>query len=153
MNTMSISKGLTAPQIRFVAAYIRYGNASKAIRIAYPVESKTWTNGYINNKAYRMVRNGEIMAEIKSRKQVMEDNANLAAHAITEIITKGKEHNKLDAAKFAIEQADGKATQLKEVRGLVVGIRYDLSGGQAGAIPQSVLDELAEDDDLPTNPV
>ena len=142
-----INQTLTPATIRFINAFMIYNNASKAVRLAFP-ESKNWHKDYIKVKGHRMITDDNVKQEIQNRKAVMEQNANLGAARLQKIIKEGKEHNALEASKFSIEQMDGKATQLKEIKGgFVVAINYDLSGGTGGQIPQSVLDELAEDDD------
>lgn len=147
MNTTILSKPLTPPQQRFVEAFVRYGNISKAIRISYPSESKNWRAEYQYQKGKRMLQNASIKDEIEDRMQVKEANANLGAKRIQAIIVKGKEHNALAASMFSIEQIDGKAKITQETKSEHVFVSYDLSGGNAGAIPQSVMDELNADDE------
>lgn len=91
-----------------------------------------------------MLQNASINAEIADRKAIMEANANLAAQRIQTIITDGKEHNALEASKFAIEQVDGRAVQTAHIKSEHVSVVYDLSGGQGGEIPAEVLQALEE---------
>ena len=142
--TSTSLKPLTPAQLRFVAAFVKYDNLSKAIRIAYPEESKDWRPEYQYQKGKRMLQNASINAEIADRKSIMEANANLAAQRIQTIITDGKEHNALEASKFAIEQVDGRAVQTAHIKSEHVSVVYDLSGGQGGEIPAEVLQALEE---------
>lgn len=91
-----------------------------------------------------MIRNDNIKAEIDDRKAIMEANASLGAQRIQTIITSGKEHNALEASKFAIEQVDGKAAQTTHIKSEHVSVVYDLSGGAGGEIPAEVLAQLED---------
>lgn len=135
-------KSLTPAQLRFAHAFAQYNNSSKAIRIAFPDQWQQWSEGYVAVKGHRMLSNDKVKAEIDSRKAIMEANATLGAQRIQTIITSGKEHNALTASIFSVEQADGKATITQNVKSEHVSVVYDLSGGQGGAIPQEVLDQL-----------
>lgn len=138
MNT----KTLTPIQLRFIDAYVRYGNASKAIRLAYPDSYKQWSDSYIGTKAGRMMQNDEVKQGIANRKAIMDVNATLGTQRIQAIIKDGKEHNALQASMFAIEQVDGKATQVVEQHTLHTMVTYDLSGGQAGEVPAEIMAQL-----------
>ena len=143
MQTIN-TKPLTPAQLRFVAAFVKFDNLSKAIRIAYPEQSQAWSAKYQHLKGARLMENDRINAEIANRKSIMEANANLAAQRIQTIITEGKEHNALEASKFAIEQVDGRAVQTAHVKSEHVSVIYDLSGGAGGEIPAEVLAQLEE---------
>lgn len=145
-NAMNANKQtiLTPAQLRFAIAFARYNNSSKAIRLAFPDDSKHWSPEYIRLKGHRMITNDNVNAEIANRKAVMEANATLGAQRIQEIIKDGKEHNALQAAIFSVEQADGKAVQVQNIKSEHVSVIYDLSGGQGGEIPAEVLQALEE---------
>ena len=143
MQTIN-TKPLTPAELRFVAAFVKFDNLSKAVRIAYPEQWQKWSPGYVRVKGVRMIANDNIKAEIADRKSIMEANANLAAQRIQTIITEGKEHNALEASKFAIEQVDGRAVQTAHVKSEHVSVVYDLSGGQGGEIPAEVLAQLED---------
>ena len=91
-----------------------------------------------------MIANDNIQAEIADRKAIMQANATLGAQRIQSIIKEGKEHNALEASKFAIEQVDGRAVQTAHIKSEHVSVVYDLSGGQGGEIPAEVLAQLEE---------
>jgi phage terminase small subunit len=135
-------KPLTPIQLRFIEAYVRYGNASKALRLTYPDEHKQWSQSYIGTKANRMMKNDDIQAEIVNRKAVMQANASMGAQRIQKIIKDGKEHNALAASIFSVEQADGKAKQVTETTTQHTFVTYDLSGGTAGAVPAEIMAQL-----------
>ena len=141
MGSLNI-KTLTPSQLRFASAFAKYNNSSKAIRLAFPEQWQSWSDGYIGVKGHRMLTNDNVKAEMDNRKAVMEANATLGAQRIQQIIKEGKEHNALQAAIFSVEQADGKAVQTQTVKSEHVSVIYDLSGGQGGEIPQDVLDQL-----------
>lgn len=86
--------------------------------------------------------NDNIKTEISDRKAIMDANATLGVQKIQTIIKEGKEHNALQASIFSVEQVEGKAKQSTEVISKHTFVTYDLSGGQAGEIPQEVLDQL-----------
>lgn len=141
---------LTPKQKAFAIAYANTDNATEAIRQAYPEAIKLNECGeevntrYLSLKGHRMINNDRVQAEISNRKQIMEANANLASQRIQTIITDGKEHNALMASIFAIEQADGKAKQVTEVKSEHVTVLYDLSGGAGGEIPAHIQAQLEE---------
>ena len=144
---------LTPKQKAFAIAYAETDNATEAVRRAYPElakkeaekrnggESLINTN-YLRVKGSRMLTNEHVKAEIADRKAIMQANADLASQRIQTIITEGKEHNALVASIFAIEQADGKAKQVTEVKSEHVSVIYDLSGGEAGEIPADIQAQL-----------
>lgn len=136
---------LTPKQKAFAIAYAETDNATEAIRRAYPEMAgkyKNTTSSYLRLKGYRMLTNDNVKAEIIDRKAIMQANADLASQRIQQIITEGKEHNALTASMFAIEQADGKAKQVTEVKSEHVSVIYDLSGGEAGEIPEDIKRQL-----------
>ena len=137
-------KTLTPIKQRFVEAFVRYNNASKDIRLAYPEQSKHWSQSYIGTKAHRLMNNDDIKAEISNRKSIMEQNANLGTARIQKIITEGKEHNALTASMFAIEQVDGKAQQTTHVESKHVSVVYNLGGEGVPEIPLEVLRQLED---------
>lgn len=88
------------------------------------------------------MQNDAINTEIQNRKAVMEQNATLGAQRIQRVIKEGKEHNALAASIFSVEQADGKAAQTTTVKSQHVVQVMDLSGGQAGEVPEHIKREL-----------
>lgn len=126
----------------FAIAYAETGKGRESIDKAFP--SNEWSNEYKYLKANRMIRKDNVMAEIINRKEVMEASANLASQRLQTIITDGKEHNALMASIFAIEQADGKAKAVTEVKSSHVTVLYDLSGGNGGEIPEEIRKQLEE---------
>lgn len=139
---LSTYKSLKPTHQRFVDAFVRYGNRARAVRIAYPDDSKHWSDSYLNVKGARLMQNDAINTEIQNRKAVMEQNATLGAQRIQRVIKEGKEHNALAASIFSVEQADGKAAQTTTVKSQHVVQVMDLSGGQAGEVPEHIKREL-----------
>lgn len=68
------------------------------------------------------------MNALEKRRAIMEASATLGAQKIQSIIAEGEEANALRASIFAIEQMDGKATQVTETKSTGITLHVDLSG-------------------------
>ena len=131
---------LTPARVAFAIAISRGKSGAESIDIAFP--DNNYSQGYKRLKAYRLIMDDDISHEIADRKAIMRQNADLGAQKIQHIIVNGKEHNALDASKFAIEQVDGRAKQTTEVTAKMVAVTYDLSGGQAPEMPEQIRQQL-----------
>lgn len=116
---------------------------STAYRMAYPAKAKL-KHSTIWTAANRLARKTEVSTEVEQQKARLASMTDKALSRLDLIIEHGKEHNALEASKFTVEQHLGKARQLTEVTGAMVHVTYDLSGGQAGPVPQEVIDQLKE---------
>ena len=132
---------LTPAKKKFAQVYAKTDNASEAVRVAFPHLTNPNT---VKDKGYRMLTNTYVLQDIGKQKERMQKAAGMAVERIESVIQSGKEHNALTASIFAYEQVHGKAKQKIEQHSNHVFISYDLSGGNAPPIPQSVLDELAD---------
>lgn len=125
---MISTKQITPTQQAFVNAYLATGNLSEAVRIAFPVKSLQWSQDYIALKGHRMSKQNIIRDKIMNRRAIMEANADLAASKIQTIIRGGEDNVALKASMFAIEQVDGRATQVVETTSKAITLNIDLSG-------------------------
>lgn len=137
---------LTPAQKLFAIEYAKTDNATEAVRRAFPeiAEKIKPTSSYLRVKGSDLLAKPNVKAEIMNRKAIMEASADLAAQRLQDIITDGREHNALEASKFVIEQIDGKAKQITEVKSQHVQVVYDLSGGQSGEIPEHIKQQLLD---------
>jgi phage terminase small subunit len=132
---------LTPAKKKFAQVFAQTDNASEAARQAYPHLS---TNGSQRQKGYELLTNTDILMEIKEQKQKLEEISSKGVRRLEQLVGSEKENIALDATKFAIEQVHGKAKQKHEHHGQYVFVTYDLSGGEAEAVPQEILDQLKE---------
>lgn len=77
---------LTQKQENFCLAYIKTGNASEAYRQCYNAgKMKTET---INNKAYELLKNGEVTARVNQLKERAESKAIITLEQRKELLSK-----------------------------------------------------------------
>lgn len=129
----------------FALAIAQGKNRREAIAIAFPDLLSRSSNAYMRMKAYRLMMNDDVVTEVTVQQERLAKLGDKAINTLEDLMDVGQEHNALAASQFVYEQIHGKATQRTEVVGKFVTVVYDLSGGKAGAIPQSVLDQLADD--------
>lgn len=129
----------------FALAIASGKNRREAMSIAFPDLMARSSNAYIRLKAYRLLTNDNVLTEVTHQRERLEKLGDKAINTLEDLMDVGQEHNALEASKFVYEQIHGKATQRTEVVGKFVTVVYDLSGGKAGAVPQEVLDQLADD--------
>jgi len=140
-----VHKEPEAGLITFIGLMARGASPSYAYRQAFPIKVKSLNYETVRRYAYDLCNNSSIYTEVATRKERLANMTRLAEDHIEDVLVSGK-HNKPtnDVAMFMYEQANGKATQKTEVIGKHVLVTYDLSGGQAGAVPQEILDQLAD---------
>lgn len=121
-------------------AYIKAFPASEGLKIAT-----------IRNKASELMRKNDVVLEVAT---VVKRQAMLARQAedrLEEVLTDGDisdKHNKVaDVAMFMYEQANGKATQKIEHKGVFVSVSYDLTGSNEQP-PKEILQQLNETSSL-----
>lgn len=122
------SQNLTPAQKIFADVYAQTDNGAQAVRSAYPLLAQSSTIGTLYNKAYRLLRNAQVLAEIADRTKLMEYNANKATLRLSQLIDTTDETVALNATKFAIEQVEGKATQRIETKSQSIQLNIDLTG-------------------------
>lgn len=90
-----------------------------------------------------------IITEVQTTRERQARMVRLAEERIEDILVNDsssvKGNKVAEVAMFMYEQGNGKATQRTVVEGRHVMVTYDLSNGQAGPVPQEVLDKLEED--------
>ena len=133
---------LTPAKKKFAQVYARTDNASEAVRQAYPDLVRTSTSNYIKEKGKRLVTNGYVLAEIERQKQHMEVLAGKAVQKLEDVIDNGDNHDAVRAATYVYDQVHGKATQRVKQSSAHVFVTYDLTGGEAGPVPEEVLKQL-----------
>lgn len=83
-----------------------------------------------------MIQNEQIEQEIVDRKAIMASNANLGAQRLQKVIKEGNDKDAVRASIFAIEQADGKATQTIEQKSNAITLNIDLSTALQGELTE-----------------
>jgi len=141
------NKDLTAEEITFIGLVSKGMSATTAYRKAYPHKSNLSYNT-IRLYACQLLAKDYISTEVQTTKERTARMARLAEERIEDILINDSSSVKgskvADVAMFMYEQANGKATQKTIVEGKHVMVTYDLSGGQAGEVPQEILDQLAD---------
>lgn len=127
-NGIYKSLNLTPAQKTFADVYAQTDSGIEAVRRAYPLLAQSSTIGTLYNKAHRLLRNANILAEIADRTKLMEYNANKATLRLSQLIDTTDETVALNATKFAIEQVEGKATQRIETKSQSIQLNIDLTG-------------------------
>jgi phage terminase small subunit len=131
---------LTPAQKVFADHYAKSDNATQAARIAYPgLSEQTYPV-----KGHRLLRNDNVIMEIEAQKTELEAISSRAVLRIGELVDSEKEAIALEASKFTIDHVHGKATQKMELKSQHVLLTIDLTGGEAGEVPQAILDQLAD---------
>lgn len=147
-----IQSDLTQEEQLFCSLVAKGMSGVTAYRKAFPHKSKLKYRT-IRQYASDLLTKADISIEVATKQETQARLARLAEGRIEDILindsstTKG---NKVaDVAMFMYEQANGKAVQKVQHQGVFAHITYDLSGGQAGKVPQEILDQL--EDDGPSN--
>lgn len=131
---------LTPAQMNFAHEYAKTDNAAHSVRVAYP---QTKGDNYIRVKGHRLLMNSNVIMEIEAQKTELEAISSRAVHRIGDLVDSEKEAIALDASKYAIDRVHGKPKQQVELKSQHVLLTIDLTGGEAGEVPQHILDELA----------
>jgi phage terminase small subunit len=141
MNTFKTIKTttLTPANKKFAHHYAISNNATQAVLKAFPHITSPASAGV---KGTRLLKNDRIIMEIEAQKAELEAISSRAVVRIGELVDSEKEAIALEASKFTIDHVHGKATQKMELKSQHVVLTIDLSGGEAGEVPQEVLDEL-----------
>lgn len=138
---------LTAEEQLFCGLVAKGYSGVTAYRQAFPAKSKL-AYSTVRVNASKLLTKTNISTEVATRQERSSRMARLAEERIEEILVEGSidsKNNKVaDVSMFMYEQANGKATQKVEHKGVFVNVQYDLSGGKGGAVPQDVLDALKD---------
>lgn len=138
---------LTAEQLIFSRLVAKGYSYTTAYRKAFPLKAKL-SYGHIRVLAHELATNANIITEVETTKQRTAQLVRLAEDRLEDILvnddTNFKGSRVADVAMFMYDHGNGKATQKVEHQGVFVNVQYDLSGGNAPAIPQDVLDALED---------
>lgn len=138
---------LSAEEISFTRLIAKGYTPTTAYRKAFPTASDL-AYGTVRNKASQLMTKNDIVTEVETARKTTARLARLAEDRIEEVLTEGDIHARgsrvPDVAMFMYDHANGKATIKAEVKSAHVQVIYDLSGGQAGEVPQDILDQLAK---------
>lgn len=152
MNDLqTTNEPLSAEEIVFSKLVAKGYSATTAYRKAFPTK-KDKSYNYIRQLASELLTNPNIVTEVATTKERTARMARLAEERIEDILINDDSSVKgskvAEVAMFMYEQANGKATQKVITEGKHVLVTYDLSGGQAGPVPQEVLDQLEDKDEV-----
>lgn len=138
---------LSAEEIKFTNLVSKGYSYTSAYRKAFPTASEL-SNYTVRHKASQLATKQHIITEVATKRETSARLARLAEDRIEEVLTEGDIHARgsrvPDVAMFMYDHANGKATIKAEVKSAHVQVIYDLSGGQAGEVPQDILDQLAQ---------
>lgn len=138
---------LSAEEIKFSHLVSKGFTYTESYRRAFPTSVKL-ANYTVRHKASILATRSNIITEVATTRQRSAHLARLAEDRIEEVLTEGDAHIKgsrvPDVAMFMYDHANGKATIKAEVKSAHVQVIYDLSGGEAGEVPQNILDQLAK---------
>lgn len=138
---------LSAEETKFAHLVAKGFSYSKAYRKAFPT-AEDLAPYTIRKYASDLATNINVITEVATTRKTTARLARLAEDRIEEVLTEGDIHARgsrvPDVAMFMYDHANGKATIKAEVKSAHVQVIYDLSGGQAGEVPQAILDQLAQ---------
>jgi len=144
IQTLEQTKELSAQELVFSRLVASGYSLTQAYKKAFP-DSELLKVETIRNNASKLMMNNGIALEVSSTKQRQSLLVRLAEDQLEGTLTEGKNNKTTnDVAMFMYEQGNGKATQKTVIEGKHVLVTYDLSGGKAGAVPQEILDQLAD---------
>lgn len=139
---------LSAEELTFAKLVAKGMSGVSAYRQAFPAK-KDRSYGYLRQLASELLTKTNIITEVQTTRERQARMVRLAEERIEDILVNDsssvKGNKVAEVAMFMYEQANGKATQRTVVEGRHVMVTYDLSNGQAGPVPQEVLDKLEED--------
>ncbi len=142
---------LSAEEVVFSKLVAKGVSATTAYRKAFPHKSNLKYDT-IRVYACQLLTKANITTEVATTKERTARMARLAEERIEDILINDDSSVKgskvAEVAMFMYEQANGKATQKVITEGKHVLVTYDLSGGQAGPVPQEVLDQLEDKDEV-----
>lgn len=148
-NTPTIANDqtdLSAEEIKFSHLVAKGYSYTQAYRKAFETASDL-SNYTVRRYASDLATKAHIVTEVETARKTTARLARLAEDRIEEVLTEGDIHARgsrvPDVAMFMYDHANGKATIKAEVKSAHVQVIYDLSGGQAGEVPQDILDQLA----------
>lgn len=134
-------KTIDSPAVQeFARQYAMTNNGAASVRAAFP--GKEYTPGSTWTKANTLLRNVQVQDSIEEQRRKLEALGSKSIARVDRLIDSDDENVAGQNSRFVIEQTHGKATQRVQHSGLFATVTYDLSGGQAGAVPQAVLDQL-----------
>ncbi len=115
-------KKLTQKQERFCLEYVKCGNASEAYRRAY--NAKKMKDETVNNKAYNLLKKGEIRTRVEELRKKAEDESIMSAKELMRFyseVIKSDEVEMKDRLKAAdqLSKLRGDYTQKIEHKGLI----------------------------------
>lgn len=145
-NQLATTEDLSAEEIKFSHLVSKGYSYTKAYRKAFPT-SEDLSNYTIRRYSSELATKANVITEVATTRETSARLARLAEDRIEEVLTEGDIHARgsrvTDVAMFMYDHANGKATIKAEVKSAHVQVIYDLSGGQAGDVPQDILDQLA----------
>ena len=138
---------LTAEEIKFASLVSKGYSGTTAYRMAFPLKKDLKYNT-IRVYASELLTKPTIVTEVATSTERQARLARLAEERIEDILINDNSSVKgskvAEVAMFMYDHANGKATQRVDMKGRHVLVTYDLSGGKAGAVPQDILDQLAD---------
>lgn len=138
---------LSAEETKFAHLVAKGFSYSKAYRKAFPT-AEDLAPYTIRKYASDLATNIHVLTEVTTHREKTAHLARLAEDRIEDILVNDDSERKgsrvADVAMFMYDHANGKATIKAEVKSAHVQVIYDLSGGQAGEVPQAILDQLAQ---------
>ena len=118
MSAARGADGLTEKQARFVAEYLKTGNASEAYRAAY--NAANMKPETIQQRAYELLKNGEVAARLAEARERVQKRAEITLESLTQDLLDDREaarEDKNHPAAIAATKA------LMELHGLKTGER------------------------------
>lgn len=139
---------LSAEELTFARLVAKGVSGTTAYKRAFP-EKKHLTYDTRRVYASKLLAKHDISTEVQTSKIRQARLARLAEERLEQILITDNSSDKgskvAEVGMFMYEQANGKAVQKLEHKGVFVSVNYNLAGGEAGEVPQEVLDQLAED--------
>jgi hypothetical protein len=137
---------LTPKQKVFVKEYIdNRGNGTKAALVAYGSEERSITERTAAAVASENLTKPNIIMSLGNYNELIESTLANTVKQWGDSDRPREREIAIDVAKFSHDKIHGRASQAIQLTSTTFNISLDLSGGNAGDIPQHVLDSLSSD--------